>query len=710
LLNFVPQISENSVTALIKSVENVPFQETSYEIWESKYQLKDTNGVAVDRTIEGSYNRVATALALQEVDPEHWTPIYSEAMHSGSIPAGRILSNAGAGEYKTSVSLINCTNSDLIRDSMNAILKVVWQAGLTLKNGCGIGYCFSTIRHKDAFVYGAGAGTSGPLAFMDIFDKTCTTISSAGDRRGAQMAAFHVSHPDILDFISAKREDGRFRKFNLSILATDDLMDAVTAETEWPLYFPVHPKAFNTLSPEKLIYKPWPITEGYNTNENDEVACEIVNVIPAVKLWDTVMESTYNFSDPGALFIDEINRMNNNWWCEEIVTTNPCGELPNAPHGACLLGSINLTRFVEKPFTSEANFNWSKYRKVVGVFTRMLDNVVEINGLPLEEQHQEITRKRRHGMGYFGLGSVLVMLGIPYGSEASLKFTDHVTRELALEGWRQALILAKEKGPAPIMLEEFEVTAKMLKQKPQMVQDGYQIGDKVPGRILHARYSEYMHRIATVEPELVEELALVGARFTHHSSIAPTGTIAFSVGNNASNGIEPSFSHAYPRNVIKKGRKTRQQMEVMSFEYAAYKWLVNPAATVADLPEIFVNADDIPPQDHLRVQAAAQYWIDASISKTVNVPEDYPYEDFKGLYRLAYDLKLKGCATYRHNPAVSQGVLLKTGSQGKTHYCFDLANGESVTVPGDQTIFYDGENHVAANLYEALKNDQYGKL
>ncbi|MFT4729643.1 MAG: ribonucleoside-diphosphate reductase alpha chain, partial [Granulosicoccus sp.] len=405
-----------------------------------------------------------------------------------------------------------------------------------------------------------------------------------------------------------------------------------------------------------------------------------------------------------------------NWFDESIRATNPCGEQPLPPYGACLLGSINLTRFVLDPFTDNARFDWDRFVRTAEIFTRMLDNVVEINGLPLEQQRREIRRKRRHGMGYLGLGSSLTLMGLKYGSAESLEFTDKVTRELALAGWRIGLELSKEKGPAPIMDETFAVTGEMLRKRPEMKNDNYKVGDLVSGRVLHARYSRYMQRIAEVDPKLVEELAEHGSRFTHHSSIAPTGTISLSLANNASNGIEPSFAHHYARNVIREGRKSKEKVDVFSFELLAYQALVNDKAMPytddpeAQLPDYFMSADDITPKDHVSVQAAAQRWIDSSISKTANVPTNFPFEEFKDIYMYAYDQGLKGCTTFRFNPENFQGVLVKEADLENTEYEFTLDDGSTVSAKGNEEIEYDGEMHTAANLYDALKEGYYGKL
>src|SRR5438128_889951 len=364
-----------------KDIDAIPYQEASLDIWDKKYRLSAKDGTPVDKTMDDTYKRVARALADVEHESvrEQWYERFVWALRRGAIPAGRVTSNAGALEHKPATSTINCTVSGTIEDSMDGILDKVHEAGLTLKAGCGIGYEFSTLRPRGAYVSGAGAYTSGPMSFMDIYDKMCFTVSSAGGRRGAQMG-------------------------------------------------------------------------------------------------------TYDYAEPGFILIDRVNEMNNNWWCENIRATNPCGEQPLPPYGSCLLGSVNLTTFVRDPFGPKARFDWEEYKEVVRVFTRMLDNVVEINGLPLPQQRNEILSKRRHGMGFLGLGSTLTMLKMRYGSPESCEFTEAVSRDMALAGWEVALSLAQEKGPAPIMSQEFDVTAQMLRQRPEMIADGYKVGDKVAGR------------------------------------------------------------------------------------------------------------------------------------------------------------------------------------------------------------------------------------
>ncbi len=546
-------------------------------------------------------------------------------------------------------------------------------------------------------------------------------MSSAGGRRGAQMATFDVGHPDVMDFIKAKREDGRLRQFNLSLLITKEFMEAVRNNADWKLAFPVTAQeadvdGLDLNNSSDVVWRDWPDANGYVTNDAGQVACKVYKTLRARRLWDLIMASTYDYAEPGFILIDKVNEMNNNWFCENIRATNPCGEQPLPPYGACLLGSVNLTRFVREPFTKNAHFDWDEYREVVRVFTRMLDNVVEINGLPLDEQRKEIEAKRRHGMGYLGLGSSMTMLGMKYGSPESLEFTEQVTKEMAIEGWQTGLELAREKGMAPILDDDFTVNPEMLRLRPEMLKDGWKVGDSIKGRVLHARYSRYMQQIAKENPELVASMEEEGCRFTHHSSIAPTGTISLSLANNASNGIEPSFAHHYSRNVIREGKKSKEKVDVFSFELLAYRALANPDAMpysedpAQALPDYFISSEDITPTAHVDVQAAAQKWIDSSISKTVNVPTDFDYDAFKDVYQYAYEKGLKGCTTFRFNPEVFQGVLVKDKDLEKTTYRFTLEDGTVVEAKGNEEIEYDGETHTAANLYDALKEGYYGKF
>jgi ribonucleoside-diphosphate reductase alpha chain len=701
--------------------QEIEMQDASLDIWDKKYRLKDKSEQPVDKDINATYMRVAKALSDVESKDKRkeWQEKFVWALKHGAIPAGRIISNAGAQAYKPATSTINCTVSGVVPDSMQGILERNLEAGLTLKAGCGIGYEFSTLRPKGAYVSGAGAYTSGPLSFMDIYDKMCFTVSSAGGRRGAQMATFDVSHPDVFDFVRAKREDGRLRQFNLSLLITEEFIEAVRKDGNWDLTFPISSKEIEgglDLKGDNVVWKPFPTTDGYTSNEEGLVACRIYETIRATKLWNAIMSSTYDYAEPGFILIDQVNKNNNNWFCEDIRATNPCGEQPLPPYGSCLLGSVNLTKFVRNPFTEDAYFDWDEYAEVVEIFTRMLDNVVEINGLPLDGQRAEIEYKRRHGMGFLGLGSTITMLRMKYGEQDSLEFTERVARDMAVAGLKSGLHLAREKGPAAIMEDEFDVTAAMLFKQPDMAKDGIKVGDKIKGKVLMAKYSRYMQNIAAVAPELVESLIEEGCRFSHHSSIAPTGTISLSLANNVSNGIEPSFAHHYSRNVIREGKKSKEKVDVFSYELLAYRTLINdkamPYGTSEEeaLPDYFMSSENITPRAHVDIQAAAQKWVDSSISKTINVPTDCDYEDFKDIYLYAAEKGLKGCTTFRFNPEAFQGVLVTEKDLENTTYSFTLEDGSTVEFKGNEEVEYDGETHTAANLFDALKEGYYGKF
>lgn len=657
-------------------------------------------------TLDGMRRRLAKALAKPEARPGDWEEPFFWALHF-AFPGGRISANAGAEAFKPNVSTINCTVSRTIDDSMDGILIAAREAGLTLKAGCGIGYDFSTLRPRGAPVKGAGAETSGPLPFMDIFDSICKTVQSAGGRRGAQMGCLEVGHPDVETFIAAKREDGRLRAFNLSLLVTRSFVQAVKDGAEWPLSFPAFPAEM--ASGCEVVWRFWPHRDDrYTYNDRGEVACRVYRKVQARELWDLVMTSTYNHWDPGFLLIDEINDKNPLWFAENIRATNPCGEQPLPPFGACLLGSVNLASMVTNPFKSDASFDWDLYKRVVNVFSRMLDNVVEINGLPLPQQREEIMSKRRHGMGYLGLGSAMTMMGMQYGNAQSVQFTSDVTKGLALESWSAALDLAKEKGCAPILSQEFEVTPEMIVRDPHLTTIGLKAGDKAKGALLHA-HSPYMRKFASVNPALVEELSKVGARYTHATSLAPTGTMAAGEGNNASNGIEPSFCHAYNRNMIVAGKSTKVSIPMLSYEMLAYRQFEDANVDPFNPPALFDGTTAAAePKAHIDVQAAAQEWIDSAISKTINCPMEMPYEEFKDIYIYAVDKGLKGCTTYRPLPDRA-GVLVTNADLAKTIYEFQLEDGTVIKARGDELVEYKGDIATAANLHDALKQGTYGK-
>ena len=671
-------------------MNEIPLQPTSLDVWGTKYQLETNDGVKIDRDVNDMRMRVSVALASGETDPEFWTRQFMWAQKEGAVPAGRILSNSGAECYKPSTSLINCTVAGIIEDSLPGIMDGVRDAGVTLGAGCGIGYEFSTLRPENAHISGAGASTSGPLPFMDIYDKMCLTISSSGGRRGAQMATFAIWHPDVEGFIEAKREDGRFRQFNCSLLIDDEFMKAVKEDTNWQFVFPI--KSNHVVSEDETIFKElfWDReyceSQGYVLVEDSDkvwIECKVYKTIKAKDLWSKIMYSTYNFSEPGFLLIDEYNRMNNNYFCEIIRKSNPCGEQGLPDNGSCLLGSINLVRFILMPFSDQATFDWEKLKLLTHTFTRMLDNVIEYANLPLQSQRDELIRKRRHGMGYTGLGSALTLLGIKYGSKESLEFTDLVSKTIAIEGYRQGIQLAKEKGEAPVMTEMF---------------------DGISGRSLWIN-SKFMARIWEEEPELLVQASKYGCRFTHATSIAPTGTISLSVCNNVSNGIEPTFAHKYTRNMIIPGKKTKVAVDVYSYEMLLYKDMFD----TDEVPNHFSVTDNVTWKEHVDVQAAAQKWVDSSISKTINVPSDIDLESFIDVYMYAYDKGLKGCTTFRYNPKAFQGVLVKQEDLNNTWYIFDSDTDGEFKVRGSDMIEYDGDTSTAANLYDSLKEGTRGK-
>jgi ribonucleoside-diphosphate reductase alpha chain len=704
--------------------KSLDLQKASRDVWTNKYALKSGNGTFIDNNVQDTYKRVAKTLSYIEETTalrKRWYMKFLWALNYGAIPAGRILANAGSGCHKHATSAINCTVSGIIKDSMDDILNKLHESGLTLKAGCGIGYEFSTLRPQGAFVAGAGSNTSGPLSFMDIYDKMCFTVSSAGGRRGAQMATFDISHPDVLDFICAKRENGRLRQFNLSLLITSSFIKAVEENLIWHLSFPIlndknHIALINFQDSKKVLWRDWPFHDDkYFINDKGLVACRIYHSIKARKLWDIIMSATYNYAEPGFILIDKVNEENNNWFCENINVTNPCGEQPLPPYGSCLLGSINLTKFVQNPFKRNVFFDWHSYRRVIRVFTRMLDNVIEINGLPLKQQSKEIRFKRRHGMGFLGLGSALTMLRIRYGDIQSVLFTEEISRLMALEGWREGLYLSKEKNTAPIFNKSYKITQTHLNLRSDMKKKGFLLNDIVSSKILFTEYSHYMRRIATEDSKLVHCLSKYGCRFTHHSSIAPTGTIALSLANNASNGIEPSFAHYYSRNIILSNKKTKAKIDVFSYEMLVYRTLVDSISIKSisnnsDLPNYFATADLISPKKHVNIQSSAQKWIDSGISKTINIPRDMLFSQFKSIYLYSYYKDLKGCTTFRFDPENFQGVLVKNNDLKDILYCFTLSDGEKLYFKGDDIVNYDKEEHTVANLYDALKEGYYGKL
>lgn len=566
------------------------------QIWDQKYRLKHFDGTPIDVTVQDTWSRIASALAQAEDDPAFWEPRFYSALEDFKfLPAGRIIAGAGADR---SVTLFNCFVMGTIPDSMSGIFDMLKEAALTMQQGGGIGYDFSTIRPKGAEVKGVAADASGPLTFMDVWDAMCRTVMSAGSRRGAMMATMRCDHPDIELFIDAKRDPAKLRMFNLSVLVTDEFMDAVKANALWPLMHEVFPGKGRDIG---------------SVVGSDGVRRYIYNVVPARALWEKIMRSTYDYAEPGVIFIDRINSANNLKYIEKIASTNPCAEQPLPPYGACLLGSINLTRFVSNPFTVEASVEWRSLRETVATAVRMMDNVIDVTGFPLPQQQEEAQNKRRIGLGVTGLADMLTMLGLTYGSDDAVKFTEELMQQIAEDSYWASTELAMEKGCFPLFDAEEYLS------------------------------SDFMLRM---DENLRETIREVGIRNSHLTSIAPTGTISLYAGN-VSSGIEPIFAYGYTRKVLQPdGSKVEERVQ----DYAVAAWHgQGGGASFGELPDYFVTAQDLPPEAHLRMQAAAQRWIDSSISKTINLPREISFEDFEAVYLRAYDLGCKGCTTYRPN-------------------------------------------------------------
>ncbi|HKR18891.1 MAG TPA: adenosylcobalamin-dependent ribonucleoside-diphosphate reductase [Stellaceae bacterium] len=561
----------------------------SQQIWDMKYRLKTPEGGAVDRTIEDTWRRVATALAAPEREPAVWAERFYEALSDFKfLPAGRVVAGAGSGR---NVTLFNCFVMGTIADDMGSIFGHLREAALTMQQGGGIGYDFSTLRPKGAPVKGVGADASGPLSFMDVWDAMCRTIMSAGYRRGAMMATMRCDHPDIEAFIEAKRAPGRLRMFNLSVLATDAFMQAVKEDAPWDLTFGgTH---FKTLQ--------------------------------ARELWDKIMRATYAYAEPGVIFIDRINRLNNLYYAETISATNPCGEQPLPPYGACLLGSINLAALVKEPFSDNAQLDMDELNRLVPLAVRMMDNVVDASRFPLEQQTKEAKAKRRIGLGVTGLADALILCGLRYGSAKAVATTEAWMRAIERAAYLASADLAREKGAFPLFDKE-----------------KYLAGENIKGLAAEVRAA----------------IAANGIRNALLTSIAPTGTISI-FADNVSSGLEPVFSFKYTRNVLMPDGSRREE-EVSDHAYRLFRRLKGDNAP---LPDYFVDAQALSPADHVVMQAAVQKYVDSSISKTINVPADFPFEQFKDVYLQAYELGCKGCTTYRPNEVT--GAVLEVKQEAK---------------------------------------------
>ncbi|MCZ0814057.1 MAG: adenosylcobalamin-dependent ribonucleoside-diphosphate reductase [Pseudomonadota bacterium] len=563
-------------------------------IWDMKYRLKEADGTPIDETVEATWRRIARALAAVEADPAHWEERFYAALEDFRfLPAGRITAGAGTGR---SVTLFNCFVMGTIPDDMGGIFEMLKEAALTMQQGGGIGYDFSTIRPRGAEVKSVAADASGPLSFMDVWDAMCRTIMSAGSRRGAMMATMRCDHPDIEDFIGAKSDSARLRMFNLSVLVSDAFMEAVKADGAWDLEF----------------------------------GGKVYRTVQARDLWNRIMRATYDYAEPGVIFIDRINEANNLSYCETISATNPCGEQPLPPYGACLLGSVNLARMVSDPFGKDAALDPEALDALVASAVRMMDNVVDASRFPLEAQAREAAAKRRIGLGVTGLADALLMLGLRYGSDEAAAQTESWLRQIARAAYLASVDLAREKGPFPLFdRDAFLASGNMM----------------------------------NMDDDVREAIAKHGIRNALLTSIAPTGTISLYAGN-VSSGIEPVFAYSYTRKVLQKdGSRTEEEV----VDYAVQMW--REKFGDAELPAHFVNAQTLDPEDHVKMQAAAQRWVDSSISKTINCPADISFEAFKTVYMQAYETGCKGCTTYRPNDV--------TGSVLSVSESTDEAPGES---------------------------------
>jgi ribonucleoside-diphosphate reductase alpha chain len=563
-----------------------PVAAISQQIWDMKYRLKGPDGAAVDKTIDDTWRRIATALAEPEHDRARWAERFHEAMADFRfLPAGRIIAGAGS---KRSVTLFNCFVMGAVPDDMGGIFEHLKEAALTMQQGGGIGYDFSTLRPKGAPVKGVGADASGPLSFMDVWDAMCRTIMSAGHRRGAMMATLRCDHPDIEAFVEAKRQPGRLRMFNLSVLITDAFMTAIREDAPWELSF--NGTTFRT--------------------------------VRARELWDRIMRSTYAFAEPGVIFIDRINRRNNLHYCETINATNPCGEQPLPPYGACLLGSLNLARFIEEPFTEAAHLNLDALQCIVPVAVRMMDNAIEVSNFPLPQQAAEARAKRRIGLGVTGLADALIMCGVRYGTSEAIRLTEQWMAAIRRAAYLASSALAAEKGAFPL----YDA-------------DAYLAGET----------------IAELDEDVQAAIRRHGIRNALLTSVAPTGTISL-FADNVSSGLEPVFGFRYSRAVLMPDG-SRKEEEVADYAYRLYRRQFGEAAA---LPDCFVDAQTLTPSEHVVMQAAVQKYVDSSISKTINVPVDMSFQAFKDVYLQAYELGCKGCTTYRPNEVTGAVLTAKS--------------------------------------------------
>ena len=575
----------------------------SKHIWNNKYRYH--NGHALhDHTIEDTWHRIAKALAEVEVrDKEHWEHKFFDVLKGFKfIPGGRI--QAGAGT-KHRVTLFNCFVMGEIHDSMESIFDNLKEGALTMQQGGGVGYDFSTLRPRGSPARATGTIASGPISFMRIWNSMCATLLSTGARRGAMMATLRCDHPDIEEFIAVKQDINELRHFNLSILVTDEFINAIQNNKDWALVFPASNLIGENQTNLGTLQRKW-------SGHTEPVPCNVMKIIKAKKLWEKIMRATYEYAEPGVLFIDRINNQNNLWYKENITSTNPCGEIPLPPYGACDLGAINLTRFIHKPFSENAYLDLDEIVKTTEIATRMLDNVIDVSHFPLQKQAKQALDCRRIGLGFTGLADTLIILGLHYGKNSARNCAANIMKTICYAAYRTSIKLAKEKSPFPLFKQEEFLAGKFIHSLPR---------------------------------EIKAKIKAHGIRNSHLTTIAPTGTISL-LANNISSGIEPVFDFSFTRKVL-EADGSYKKYHLKDYAYSIWSSMHGGKKP---LPEQFTDAKKLSPIEHLKMQAALQPYVDNAISKTINIPEDYSYENFRSLYMMAFDMNLKGCTTYRSNP------------------------------------------------------------
>lgn len=587
--------------------------EISHHVWEAKYRYQEA-GAGGDATISDTWRRVARALAsVERTERGLWEQRFFQALEGFRfIPGGRILAGAGT-HYR--VTLFNCFVMGTIEDSMDGIFEALKEGARTLQRGGGVGYDFSTLRPRGSRAAGAGKLASGPVSFMHIWDQMCSTVMAAGARRGAMMGVLRCDHPDIEEFIAVKADPARLRHFNLSVAVTDAFMDAVRRDEEWALVFPVG-EGVEPAGEE--VERVW-------SGSREPKRLRVFKRLRARELWGRIMRATYDYAEPGVIFIDRINALNNLAYCEQIGATNPCGEVPLPPYGACDLGSINLTRFVLDPFTPRARLDFEGVERTATVAVRMLDNVYDLSQFPLPQQAEVARATRRLGLGLTGLADALIMLGVGYGSGASFELAQAVMATVCQAAYRASVAIAREKGAFPEFQAEPYLASPFVSALPGDIRDG---------------------------------IARFGIRNSHLTSIAPAGTISL-LANNVSSGLEPVYQFRYLRRVRQPDGEVRT-FPVTDFAYRLFRDL---RGGNAPLPSAFVTAADVTPAMHIAMQAVLQRYVDNAISKTINVPEDFGFEDFQSIYLAAYGKGLKGCTTFRPNPVTGRVLLAAEGGR-----------------------------------------------